>query len=1243
MTLVIRLLGIPEVICGGNPVHFKTNKALALLAYLAVEQKRLSREFLISLLWPDSNENLGRASFRNALAHLRTELGPFANQCLITQEDTVALSLPPEVEFDVRSLLEANRSLSVTKNQIPLSEPVNLENQIAALEQPVKHYSGDFLSGIAFGGSSEFEDWILVERENLHRKYAEILAGLFDLQFSSGQKIPAVDTARRWLDLDPYSDEACRSLMQAYNAMGEKSGALRNFEQFKIRLDREMNVAPEPETEALAQQLQRDTASVPIREMDQNAPVSSSFPFPFVGRAQEFNQLVTSYYETVRNGSRIIAIIGEAGIGKTRLVQEFLQWAETQKSEILFGSAWEGGNRVPYQPIVESLRSRLDNESMFSELLDKVWLAELTRLLPEIRTKINDLPQPVTDETTARQALFEAVTQLAGALARDGALVWVLEDLHWSDVASMDLLSYGLRSWTRHKLPILMIVTVREEALDDIPNLKGWLAALSRDVPIVPIELVSLKQKDISTFVEQLKDPLAISADEKTSIEQISAWLWEETGGQPLLLTETMKMHLEKGSPPRPFGQKELSSLRDPFTATRDYDAQGFTSGISRIVLWRMSRLSPIASDLARAAAILGHQFPFNMLVRVAEIPEEKALPALEELINGRILQVNSEAGESGNILYGFIHGKVKAVVQAGIPQALEFVLHRRAFHVLQEFGALPADLAYHARKSNQVEQAFRYSLLAGNNALELFDPRDAIYYYERARKLLDERLGPTLLKTILPVNLIEQLYIKLSLAYEIITEWNNAREIYATLLNIAKETHQRELEWTALNRLAILSAQHSFNVAEAMHFVEQALVVAEQTGDPLMIAETEWNLTQMANFSWLPDLAIQHGERALTMARQLESPELTARIHYALGDALSFAGRWEECIHHLEEALSIYTSLDQNIISNKPFPAQYVWAGLPPSEIMNVQAMQAACMSQLAEGYTHIGKLQEGILTARQALDIGIAMNNDWTKAMSCLILCNGLIEAGLYEEAYHIGQAGVTSASKVSNPGLLLFTKSIFGLACQMLYRFDEAQKQLLEANEMVADLPSRSYQSFCISKLCANAIKQENWDEAYRYACQSIENRRNTPTLLIFMDLLRHYEIDALLRHGDIEGARQEINQFGERVGSNRRYLVSYYICCATLDFGLTHFKEATEYVLKAIELAEQIGLTGELWQMYKMLGQIYEFDGQDSIAAQSYERAQTGIAEVASHISDPALKQLFVESAMKRKIASKFLTG
>src|SRR5439155_9719954 len=133
-------------------------------------------------------------------------------------------------------------------------------------------------------------------------------------------------------------------------------------------------------------------------------------------------------------------LVGEAGIGKTRLAREWVAWAAAQGALVLAGQAFEMGGRLPYQPLVEALRPRLEAENAPEDLLDDLWLAELARLLPELRVRYPDLPTPTEDELTAKGRLFEAVALLLEALARSGPLGRLLDDLQGADGASLDLL-----------------------------------------------------------------------------------------------------------------------------------------------------------------------------------------------------------------------------------------------------------------------------------------------------------------------------------------------------------------------------------------------------------------------------------------------------------------------------------------------------------------------------------------------------------------------------------------------------------------------------------------------------------------------------------------------------------------------------------------------------------------------------------------------------------------------------------
>src|SRR5437868_10899125 len=152
---------------------------------------------------------------------------------------------------------------------------------------------------------------------------------------------------------------------------------------------------------------------------------------------------------------------GEAGIGKTRLAKEFLAWAEVEGADVLQGRAFETGGRLPYQPVIEALRRRIERENAPDDLLSDTWLAELSRLLPELCERYPDLPAPIGDKSVARNRLFEAVARLLQALAARTPLVLFIDDVQWADAASLDVLHYLARRFAESQTPALPLLTLR--------------------------------------------------------------------------------------------------------------------------------------------------------------------------------------------------------------------------------------------------------------------------------------------------------------------------------------------------------------------------------------------------------------------------------------------------------------------------------------------------------------------------------------------------------------------------------------------------------------------------------------------------------------------------------------------------------------------------------------------------------------------------------------------------------------
>src|SRR5207245_7900934 len=218
------------------------------------------------------------------------------------------------------------------------------------------------------------------------------------------------------------------------------------------------------DTLALAEQMRASAASLgnrPARRATSQSQPPSELVAPLIGRAAAFRQLVASFQRARGGQPQVVLIEGEAGIGKTRLASEFVAWARAQGAEVLSGHAFEMGGRLPYQPLVEAIRPRVEEENAPEDLLDDPWLAELARILPELRVRYPDLPAPTEDELTAKVRLFEAVARLLDAIAQRAPQVLLLDDLHWMDVASFDLVRYLARYWKSHGTRVLLLGTVR--------------------------------------------------------------------------------------------------------------------------------------------------------------------------------------------------------------------------------------------------------------------------------------------------------------------------------------------------------------------------------------------------------------------------------------------------------------------------------------------------------------------------------------------------------------------------------------------------------------------------------------------------------------------------------------------------------------------------------------------------------------------------------------------------------------
>ena len=1245
--LYLTLLGPPEVRHADQVLLFSTRKELALLIYLAVEGRVHLRKNLSEQFWPEGDAMHGRAALRISLLHLRHLLGEGDGVYpVLTSSSNATLSvlISPPRSNSTCILLHQAWTLARASTRTTLTMPEDARRRLLAqLQRATSLPHGEFLEGFSLRDAPAFDDWVRLQREYWHLRTNEVFDQLSHLQFEAGELEPAIETVSRWLVLAPLQEDAYRRLMRLHFASGDRAAALRAYDTCRAMLATSMQTEPTPETVALASRMR---AVAPPRRKEAHAPHAHPLALspaalldsPLLGRTAELSTLIKVYHSAQRGHTQVVLLEGEVGIGKTRLASEFLAWAEMEGADVLQGQAFEAGGQLPYRPLIEALRPRIERENAPDDLLSDTWLAELARLLPELGDRYPDLPSPTGEKSVARNRLFEAVARLGQALAARAPLVVFLDDVQWADAASLDVLHYLARRFAESETPALLLLTLRMGEREMKPVLAEWRTGLERAVPLTRLPLGPLTSEDILRLLQTLEGAAGNEGRRAADLERFGQWLFAETEGQPFYLMETLKVLLEQGvlaSHPNEDGGWTID-----FTAAMEHETvvRGFfPPSVREVIVARLDRLTPHASALLVAGAVLGQGITFARLCQVADLTEQDGLPALDEVLHsGLLYESEREGGGRASMTdgrYVFAHAMIRAVVYAEAGEARRAIFHRRAVQALQEAAAPAAELAYQAQAAGLAEPAFHWSLAAGDEAMRVAAVRDAIAFYEQARHVMAERLLG--MGTLLPPAEIEHLYTYLGRAYELDNQWEKARAIYTLLLVYAQDAGQFVMESTALNRLAILAAQQPVDLATAQTLLEAAWRAAEASGDLVTLAETEWNQAQIAIHAWKSQRALLHAEQALERARLTGRQELTARCLYTLGLSHAFGGRWREVVAYAQEARARYAAIEDHASDATGLPAQLTYAGFPPAWQLTNRAMEVLCLGLLALGQVNLGEPQAGVQVARVALDMSQQINNGWVQAYSVLNLNHALLEVGEYEQALLVTQKGVELARTLPNPTLLFFLLTVLGAAHQAMLRLEEARTTLMESLALTDAIAIRSYQVLATSRLCANQALAGDWKNAHAYALETVAVRNTIETSLLFIDFMRYHETQALLQGGDEAWAREDVQRFGASLSSNRRHRLPYLRARATQAEFDGETREAIVYLQEAAALAREIGLPGELWQIQGALGDAYISCGEREQGSQAFARAVASVQELAEKMGNEALRTNFLaEPAIRR---------
>lgn len=691
--LHIRLLGEFSLVYGDQPVtEINSARLQSLFAYLLLHSDAPQpRHHLAFLFWPDSTESQALNNLRKALHFLRQKI-PDAGRYLITDAKSVQWRMNAPFTLDVQAFESALK---------PAHDPAQAVDKAQLREhltQGIALYAGDLLPQC-------YDDWLIEARERLRDQFMNTLTDLIALHQECGDYGSAIRLAQQRLRLDPLSESAYRQLMQLHIRNGDSSSALRVYHACTSMLQSEFGVSAGELTRQVYEQLiQRGASSAPAMPSQVTSLLETT---KLVGRHREWQQLTQAWQAAAHGRTQCFIIAGEAGMGKSRLAEELISWVGQYDTLIAYARAYAAEGALAFSPVAMWLRS--DGFRQLWGRVDDVWLAEVSRVLPELRAELPNLsaPQPISGGWQRKQ-LFEALARIVLAAGRPTLLV--LDDLQWCDRETLEWLHFLMRF--NPSAPLLLVCTLR---LGEVPGaaLDAFVLDLRVQQQLTELELAALNSDETNALASFITDkPLAPA---------LAQALYQDTEGNPLFIVEMVRAQRANVS------AGELSG-----------NTAALPEKVQAMIRARILQLSPAAQMIANAAAVIGRDFTTDVLSLACEMEISQAdfVPALDELWERRIVRAQ------GTVAYDFSHDRIRDVVLAALSPARRRALHHHVAEALERchsshIKAISGQLAMHYEAAGMYDKAVPCYFDAAKAAIQLSAYEDGISHFKHGLKIL--------------------------------------------------------------------------------------------------------------------------------------------------------------------------------------------------------------------------------------------------------------------------------------------------------------------------------------------------------------------------------------------------------------------------------------------------------------------------------------------------------------------------
>jgi DNA-binding SARP family transcriptional activator/tetratricopeptide (TPR) repeat protein len=744
--LEVRVLGELEVLRGGKALPLPASKKTrALLGYLVVVGARPQpRQRLCELFWDGPDDP--RAALRWSLTKVRPLVDDANGPRIVADREHVAFE-PSGAIVDLAWIGQHGASIA--------------NASLEELRRGAALFRGELLEGLDLPECYRYHEWCVAEREAARRVRGTILTILAErLADDPDGETPAspmrgehleeaLGHARARVAIDPLSEAGHVTVMQLLAKLGRLREALKQYEGCRRILAGQLGRSPSKELEAARSALGRLPSTIPAEAVGRAAATVETRT-PLVGRTAERATIAAAMRDAAEATCRsVLLLVGEPGIGKTRLLEELADQSTALGGATLSGRAFEAEMVRPYGVWIDVLRSAPP------DAIDGSLRADIAPLLPELGAAHGDAD---------RNRLFAAVANLLLHRAARAPLVVALDDIQWFDEASAALLHYVARSVAGSR--VLLACTARGAEIDGNPRVQALVRALLREGRLARIDLMPL---DVDATRE-----LVCSVDGRVDAAQI----FVDGGGNPLFSLELAR-------------------------ALASGDGAAGAHTLDGLIAERLSRLDERAAELLPWAAALGHAFSIDTLAALTSLPARDLLAAVEELERHGVLRVASSA--LGSVGYDFAHDLVRRAAYRAMSEPRRRWVHlhvARTLHATSDpESALAGDIAHHAALGGDSELAARAYIAAGERCLRVFAYVDASKLAASGIQHVDR----------LPPEVAIRLRLALLAVQVHSNQWlRRAHDLEAELSRVALDAKQRGMHMEVTRAYYLMSFVHS-------------------------------------------------------------------------------------------------------------------------------------------------------------------------------------------------------------------------------------------------------------------------------------------------------------------------------------------------------------------------------------------------------------------------------------------------